>query len=185
MTIVPFTNTTTIVWAKAHGAIPAYSYIGAETAGSFVNFFAGNTGTGIFYDSADTFQIWGQPYADRGTVTNLTERFSISSAGVVEFNNAYAFPSATGTEGQVLKVQADTSVLDWEESAGVTSYAEAFDDADLTAGILTITHSLAANYPNVAIYDNVNDMILPDEITNTDSNTTTIDLSSFGTITGT
>jgi hypothetical protein len=62
-----------------------------------------------------------------------------------------------------------------------------FTDADLTAGVLTITHNLDldAPYPiNALIFDNTNKQVLPDSVTGL-ANSVEIDLSSYGTITGT
>jgi len=58
-------------------------------------------------------------------------------------------------------------------------------DGDLAAGLLTVSHNLASNYPNVTVYDNDGNLAQPDEVTNTDSNTITLDFTSFGTLSGT
>jgi hypothetical protein len=62
-----------------------------------------------------------------------------------------------------------------------------FTNADLAAGVLTITHSknLATPYTlQVVIYNNLGKIILPDAVTGT-ANSHAIDLSSFGALTGT
>jgi hypothetical protein len=62
-----------------------------------------------------------------------------------------------------------------------------FVNGDLVAGILTITHSkgYSAPYPIViAIFDNNNKQIVPDEVTGA-TNTVLIDLTSYGAISGT
>ena len=62
-----------------------------------------------------------------------------------------------------------------------------FTNGDLSAGVLTVTHSLALSSPytvHVVIFDNNNKMIIPDEITGATS-TVAIDLTSFGSLTGT
>lgn len=60
-----------------------------------------------------------------------------------------------------------------------------FVNADLSSGILTVTHNLGYKYVVVQVYDNNDNLILPDEITVIDTDSLTIDLTSFGTITGT
>lgn len=66
-----------------------------------------------------------------------------------------------------------------------TSYSKAFTNADLIVGILTITHNLSNKYCIVQIFDNSDIMILPDTITLIDTSSLTIDLTSYGVITGT
>lgn len=60
-----------------------------------------------------------------------------------------------------------------------------FTNATLVSGVLTATHGLGNQWPNVTIYDNNNRRICPDEITATSGTVVTIDLTTFGTITGT
>ena len=65
------------------------------------------------------------------------------------------------------------------------SYYQAFTSANISAGLLTVTHNLNSQFCIVQVYDNNSKMILPDEITATSTTVSTIDLTSFGTITGT
>lgn len=77
-------------------------------------------------------------------------------------------------------------LIDNLPSAGVTPpELQTFDDTDLTAGILTVTHSQGNQYPRVTIYNNTNDVIIPTNIDGTNTTTLTIDMVSFGTISGT
>lgn len=70
--------------------------------------------------------------------------------------------------------------------AGTGGYTASFTDASLSsAGILVVNHSLATTYPLVIIYDNNNLVITPDEIEYKTTNQIEIDLSSFGTLSGT
>jgi hypothetical protein len=69
--------------------------------------------------------------------------------------------------------------------ASTSSYYLSFVNATLAAGILTITHNLGHKYCAVTIADNSDKVIVPDEVTYTDANTVTVDLTSYGTITGT
>lgn len=73
--------------------------------------------------------------------------------------------------------------------ANVTGFTKAsrgtFTSATLSSGILTYTHSLGQQYNNVTIYDNNGKVIQPDDITATSTSVVTIDLTSYGTLTGT
>ena len=60
-----------------------------------------------------------------------------------------------------------------------------FTNATLTAGVLTITHSLGVAGVLLQIYDNSNQLINPDNITLTSTTVATVDLTSYGTLTGT
>lgn len=68
---------------------------------------------------------------------------------------------------------------------GVPAYVTTFADGNLAAGILTVTHNLNAQYLSVTIYDNNDKIIIPDDVTATSANVSTIDLSSYGTIAST
>jgi hypothetical protein len=83
-------------------------------------------------------------------------------------------------------ISADIPPDDWEDITNkpVTAYGQAFDNSDLTAGQITITHSLNEQYCVVALYDNNGVAVLPN-VTAASADTLTLDLSDFGTITGT
>ncbi len=67
-----------------------------------------------------------------------------------------------------------------------TAYLGSFVDGDLSSGVLTITHNLGNQYVSVIIIDNNDNLIaLPDEVTMTSTTVATVDLSSYGTLTGT
>ena len=65
------------------------------------------------------------------------------------------------------------------------SATASFTDGDLSTGVYTFNHSLDVQFLAIAVYDNNDKEVTPDEITATDSNNVAIDLSSYGTITGT
>jgi len=73
------------------------------------------------------------------------------------------------------------------EISGITtnSYRTSFVNADLTAGVLTVNHALSEKFVTVQVFDNSDNLVLPDETTLTDANNSSVDLSSWGTITGT
>jgi hypothetical protein len=74
-------------------------------------------------------------------------------------------------------------------SAAVTGFTKAarttFTSATLSSGLLTFTHGLGQQFVDITIYDNNNKVIQPDDITATSTTVSTIDLTSFGTLTGT
>ena len=70
-------------------------------------------------------------------------------------------------------------------SGGVSQYDEAFTNASLVGGVLTVTHSLGRQYVQVAVYDDSDVLIQPDTVTATSTTVTTIDLTSFGVLAGT
>jgi tetrahydromethanopterin S-methyltransferase subunit H len=63
-------------------------------------------------------------------------------------------------------------------------YRQSFSAASVTAGILTVNHSLNKQIVLVQVSNNLNQVIVPDLITLTNPTTVTIDLSSFGAIAG-
>lgn len=69
--------------------------------------------------------------------------------------------------------------------AAARFYRTTFTNASLSSGVLTLTHSLAATPVIVQIYDGSGKQILPDDITSTNANSTAVDLTSYGTLTGT
>jgi len=93
------------------------------------------------------------------------------------------------TNAETAETNAGNSATDAAASAAsAPSYTRAtFDDGDLSTGNLTITHGLSLSAPytiNVEVFDNNNNMIIPDEITGA-ANSVVIDLTSYGTLTGT
>ena len=70
-------------------------------------------------------------------------------------------------------------------SGGSSGYTTDFDNSDLASGILTVTHNLGTKYHLVAIYNNSDALIIPDGVTLSSTSALTVDLTTFGTITGT
>jgi hypothetical protein len=64
-------------------------------------------------------------------------------------------------------------------------YRTTFTNATLVAGVLTVTHGLGNKVVTVQISDNTDKVIQPDDITLTSTTASTVDLTSFGTLTGT
>lgn len=73
-----------------------------------------------------------------------------------------------------------TAAVTGAETANIS-----FINGDLVAGVLTWMHNLGGDLTGVVIKNNNGNHVTPDELTETDANTLTIDLSSYGAITGT
>jgi len=70
-------------------------------------------------------------------------------------------------------------------AASTYSHVDSFVDGDLSSGILTVTHNLNVEYPLVQIYNSNKKLVSPDDVTYVDSNSSLVDLSSWGPIEGT
>jgi hypothetical protein len=68
---------------------------------------------------------------------------------------------------------------------GEATYHRSFVNADLSTGVLTVTHNLGHTYVQVCVSNNSSKVVIPDDITFSSSNALAIDLKSFGTLTGT
>ena len=69
---------------------------------------------------------------------------------------------------------------------GASSYITTFENADLSTGVLTVTHNFGHQYcGQPTIIDNNGLVVIPDEITYTSTTAMAVDISSQGTITGT
>ena len=66
-----------------------------------------------------------------------------------------------------------------------TSFTDSFTDASLISGDLFINHNLGRQYVQVQIFDDNDQLVQPDNITLANANNVVIDLTSFGTISGT
>jgi hypothetical protein len=64
-------------------------------------------------------------------------------------------------------------------------YRQGFVNADLTAGVLTVVHNLGQQFVIVQISNNVNQVVMPDLVVLLNSTTVTVDVSSYGAISGT
>lgn len=66
------------------------------------------------------------------------------------------------------------------------AYNTSFTDGDLSSGgVLSVNHNLSSKYCHVIVSNNSNELIVPDEVTLTDTNNLNIDLSSYESLTGT
>jgi len=75
---------------------------------------------------------------------------------------------------------------------GTTNFISAFDSSSaaapvsFTGSVLTVTHSLGTKYiSGIQIYDNTDEIIIPDSITAIDTTKLDVDLTTFSPIPGT
>lgn len=63
-------------------------------------------------------------------------------------------------------------------------HVQSFTSADISLGLLTITHDLGQQYVLVQVSNNLNQVIQPDQITLTNNLSCVVDLTSYGAISG-
>lgn len=135
----------------------------------------------------------------QGTTVTIDSQTLNVGDNIIVLNNDVSSGSPTEDGGIQVRRGASTSAsLIWDETgdfwkAGlvgsetrVARYSSAsFTNATLSSGILTFTHNLGNQNCQMQIIDNAGRDISPDEITRTSATVATIDLTSFGTLTGT
>lgn len=128
-----------------------------------------------------------------GGVKNSNIRCKISNTGTWAFNygdNTSATEVIQIKNGNIkLDGSAGTHGMIFPDATkqykAINRYTTSFTDATLSAGILTVTHSLGTKYNHVTVYNNSDVIIVPTLVTATSTSVTTIDLTGFGTLTGT
>lgn len=93
--------------------------------------------------------------------------------------NGTAIAVAKGGTGATTPASARTNLF----AAGIAKAS--FTNTDLTSGVLTINPGLGQQYGDLILIDNNNKRYIPDDITHTSTTSWSIDLTSYGTITGT
>jgi hypothetical protein len=167
-------------WVYHNGTIYALADASAAATSESIGVVSAVAGVDDF-----TVQFGGRITGLTGLTTGEAH-FLSETAGQI---TATAPTAAGAVSKPVLIADSTTSgfIFNMRGSLNVdsTSFTGPFVDGDLTAGVLTISHNLGRQYVQVQVFDNTNTLVIPDDITLTDSNTTTIDLTSFGTLTGT
>lgn len=149
-------------------------------------------------DSANADLIVGNLTVAGTTTTVNSETVTIDDNIIVLNNNV---SSGTPTEDggvQIRRGASTNAALIWDETndlwkAGLAgaelavtrTYRTTFTNATLSAGVLTLTHSLGNKIVNVQISDNSDLVLVPDNITLTNITTCSVDLTSFSAIAGT
>jgi hypothetical protein len=147
---------------------------------------------------------WQQAVKDKdlSTPVGLTpakgDRYIVKATGSGDWtghNNAIAtYNGATwdfveAVEGLVCYIKDEDLVYiyttSWIIWVGACTYLKTFTNGDLSTGKLTVTHNLNSTYPIVVVYDNNEKEIIPDDITYQSVNALEIDLTLYGSLTGT
>lgn len=160
---------------------------------------ARNAGDTAFADfRANNVTIAGNLTVSGTTFTVNSETMTIDD-NIIVLNNNVSSGTPTEDGGVQVRRGASTSAsLLWDETndlwkaglagseVGLSRYYETtFTNASLTSGVLTVTHSLGRDTVPVTVKDNNGKTVMPDEITFSSTSALTIDLTSFGTLSGT
>lgn len=183
--------------SNPQSALDVNGQILAANSGSFgAPGFAFNNGyksTGIYwFDAAPTigFSAGSVPIGHWNAtalsiVTGNVGIGTITTNASLDINGSFKLEKNGAASGYVLTSNS-VGIGTWMPSgAGIGSFVDTFTNADLTAGVLTVTHNLGVKNVVVQVYNNLNKQIQPDFITLIDNNSLTIDLNSFGAIAGT
>jgi hypothetical protein len=162
------------------------------TVGTTAIAFAQFSGAGSFVDGNGLIRT-GNQLDVVGTLNRITVgtdavdiastyagQTSIATLGTITTGawNGTAIPVEFGGTGAGTAAAARANLA----ASGV--HRQSFTNANLTAGILTVTHALGQQFVNVQVTDSANRVIYPDEITLSSSTQFSVDLTSFGTISG-
>jgi phage-related tail fiber protein len=131
----------------------------------------------------------GQIVAGSGltkTGNTLNVQTASSSRIVVNADNIDLATTAV-TAGTYTSVTVDSygRVTNGTNPVTVTSDTQTFDNSDLVAGLLSVVHPLNKKYVSVILTDNTDRIFVPDQVLYIDTDELQIDMTSFGTITGT
>ena len=140
------------------------------------------------YSSANDGEILtGQELGDiQSAIDNHDHTFSTGTfLTLSDCPSSYLGQSLRG-----VRVNSGETGLEFYTTSGggggsAASYTRTFVYTDLSSGQIGISHSLGIKAVICQVYDNNFKQIVPDEILLNDTNSLTLDLSSFGTITGT
>lgn len=134
-----------------------------------------------------------------GTTTTVNSETVTIDDNIIVLNNNVTTGTPTEDGGvQVRRGSSTSASMLWDETtdlwkAGVVGselaiarvFRQGFTNATLSGGVLTLTHNLGQQFCQIEIYDNANRKIMPDEVTLSSANAAAIDLTSYGTLTGT
>jgi len=167
-------------WVYHNGTIYALADASAATTAESIGVVSAVAGVDDF-----TIQFGGKVTGLSG-LTAGEAHFLSETAGAIT-------ATAPSTEDSVIKpvLIADSTTTGFIFNmrgiavTSTTSFYQSFVDADLTAGVATFTHNLGHKFALVQVFDENDDLVQPDDINLVDANSLTVDLTSFGTLTGT
>lgn len=157
----------------------------------FVN-IAGNTGTAVADAAADTLTFTGtqgintvaSDISNNDVLTISLTRTGLSlKASPVAADQFLMFDSANSNAPVYATASTVATAIGALTSARIVRGT--FTNSGLTSGAIAVTHNLAVAGVLMQVYDENSQLVQPDNITLTSNNVTTVDLTSFGTISGT
>ena len=149
----------------------------------------------------DLEQINSSVIAISGDVESLDSRVTVLETASVSASEVIFDPStntliSSSSQGAIEELDARTVDLQDQVDALTSDISSQpisadsgivipFTNADLTGGIVSFDHALNEKHVIVEIYDNNDNVLTPDKIIAIDDDNVNVDLSSFGTISGT
>lgn len=116
-------------------------------------------------------------YIYTGSVWQIADYGTDGESGYSGFSGLSGFSGFSGLSG--------FSGYSGAPGASGSAYTMSFTNSNLSAGILTVTHNLGSKYCCVAVSNNNDKQVVPNEVTFTSTSALAIDLSGFGTLSGT
>lgn len=125
---------------------------------------------------------------------SMSGSLTITGAGISASTGS--FNSVNITTATIYKVSVSSNIT-FADGTMLTStstlggggtgagYTTSFTDGNLVGGILGVTHSLNTKYTVIAVYDENDTVVIPDDIVGYDVNKSSVTLSSYAPITGT
>ena len=157
----------------------------------FVN-IAGNTGTAVADAAADTLTFTGttgiqtvaSDASNNDVLTISLTRSGLSlKASPVAADQFLMFDSASSNAPVYATASSVATAIGAVTNSRIVRGN--FTNAGLTSGSIAVNHGLGNQFVLVQVYDENNQLVQPDNITMTSTTVATVDLSSFGTISGT
>lgn len=168
------------------------------TAGSTAFGYALKVGDYVIYNGSTWDKIDSTDPVLTGTSNRITVTGDTDAGFVADISSSYVGQTSITTLGTITTgVWNGTAIAIANGGTGATTQGGArtalgasgvsvttFTNASLSSGILTVTHGLGNQFPQVTIYDSTNKQIIADEVTGTSTTVATIDLTSYGTLSG-
>jgi len=125
-------------------------------------------------------------YSDLGDSSELPLVNGMYTALIkLTYNGELQFWVGTSLKTEMKYLDGITSSIQTQLDSKSGSYFTTFTNADLVTGVLTVIHNLGTRLCGVIVFNNSNKICFPDDITLSSSTSCTVDLSSYGTLSGT